>query len=197
MGRSRLARRMPFIHALRHDINVVGMPIAKHCGSTSGRRLVAAEFAIAQRPCRVEKPLQELIEVVGAGSSAPSGEITFGVLDRAGQDVQLVVEVVEFRLGDDQLGLAELQFAGALAADPIPLTARLRTELTWSTTSLRREHATAPPTPRRPASSRLESDRRLDGRFDPQLDRRSAPLDSLLQSTTFRHDVKVACIVHP
>ena len=159
--------------------------------------MVAAEFAIAQRPCRVEKPLQELIEVVGAGSSAPSGEITFGVLDRAGQDVQLVVEVVEFRLGDDQLGLAELQFAGALAADPIPLTARLRTELTWSTTSLRREHAAAPPTPRRPASSRLEIDRRLDGRVDSQLDRRSAPLDSLLQSTTFRHDVKVACIVHP
>ena len=52
-------------------------------------------------------------------------QVALGILDRAGQDVQLVMELVERLLGDDQLVLVELQLGCALLTYPVPLATSL------------------------------------------------------------------------
>ena len=56
-------------------------------------------------------------------------EIVVGVLHRARQDVELIVQLVERRSGDHQLAVAELELVGPLARHPVPLPAALRAEL--------------------------------------------------------------------
>ena len=45
--------------------------------------------------------------------------------DRARQDVELIVQLVEGGTGDHQLAVAELELVGALAGHPVPLPARV------------------------------------------------------------------------
>ena len=49
------------------------------------------------------------------GFSPAACEIGFGVVHRARQDVQVVVQLVERRLRDHQLAFAELELARSLA----------------------------------------------------------------------------------
>ena len=48
-----------------------------------------------------------------------------GVVDRARQHVQVVVQTIELVPGDHQLVLAQLELGGPLARHPIPLAASL------------------------------------------------------------------------
>ena len=52
-------------------------------------------------------------------------QIALGVVHRASQRVQVVVQLVECLAGDHQLPFAERQLTGPLAADPVPLAAAL------------------------------------------------------------------------
>ena len=52
-------------------------------------------------------------------------QIPLGVVHRACQCVQVIVQLVERPSGDHQLPFAERQLAGSLAADPVPLAAPL------------------------------------------------------------------------
>ncbi len=81
------------------------------------------------------------------GLAPAAAQIAIGVVDRAGEDVQVVVQRVELGAGDHQLPLAELQLRRPLAGDPVPLPATLRAELARSPTPTRLgEHPPAPPT---------------------------------------------------
>ena len=64
----------------------------------------------------------------GSGRGELGGEVVVGVVHRARQHVELVVQLVEARLGDDELALAQRQLLGALARHPVPLAAALRAE---------------------------------------------------------------------
>ena len=85
----------------------------------------------------------------GRRRAVDGGEIVVGVLHRARQDVQLIVQLVECRSGDHQLAVAQLELVGALAGHPVPLPAALRAELARPapTTALGQGPA-APTTPR-------------------------------------------------
>ena len=76
-----------------------------------------------------EEPIEDAAQLGGARSAGGGGQIVVGVLHRARQDVQLVVQLVECRSGDHQLALAQVELAGALPGDPVPLPATLRAEL--------------------------------------------------------------------
>ena len=79
------------------------------------------------------------------GAVAGGVEVSSGVVDGAGEDVEIVVEAVEFVSGDDQLVLPELEFGGSLARHPVPLTAALTAELlrsAWARAG--RQHPTTP-----------------------------------------------------
>ena len=79
---------------------------------------------------------------VGGGQFG-GGEVALDVVDGAGEDVEVVVQLVEGRLGDDELAVAERQFVGALAGDPVPLAAAGRAELAGATAALSRPGALA------------------------------------------------------
>src|SRR5690606_175261 len=69
------------------------------------------------------------------------------VVHRAREDVELVVQLVERRLRDDELALAEVELACPLPRHPVPLPASLRAELAGPpATAPLREHPSAPPT---------------------------------------------------
>ena len=80
----------------------------------------------------------------GVGFAPSLGEVALDVVDGAGHDVHLVVQVVELVLGDDQLVLAERHLLGALTADPVPLATGVRTELAGSAAAPRRQDPPAP-----------------------------------------------------
>lgn len=50
-------------------------------------------------------------------------EVALDVVDGARQHVQLVVQFVELLACDHELALAQLELAGPLMRDPVPLTA--------------------------------------------------------------------------
>lgn len=61
------------------------------------------------------------------------GQLTFGVGHRARQHVQLVVQRIEFGARHDQFVFTDLQFAGPLTPDPVPLPTRLTAEFLGTT----------------------------------------------------------------
>lgn len=76
------------------------------------------------------------------------GQIALDVVDRTRQDIQIVMQLVERRLGDHQLAVTQLEFPRPLSGHPVPLTAPLRTELPRSTSP--RAFGQRPPTPPAP-----------------------------------------------
>jgi threonine aldolase len=80
---------------------------------------------------------------------AGRGQVTLGVVDRAREDVQVVVQPVELVAGHDQFVLAQLEFGSSLPMNPVPLTTSLRTEPPRaSRPGAVGEHAPAPSAPR-------------------------------------------------
>jgi hypothetical protein len=87
---------------------------------------------VTQGFCCFQKPFEDFLEFA-YGALAARGEVSFGVFDRAGEGVDVVMQTIEFVARDDQLVLAQLKFASPLVRDPIPLTASLATEQLWAT----------------------------------------------------------------
>jgi hypothetical protein len=85
------------------------------------------EFAIAQWARGVEEPLDDVGEFSDR-SPACIVEVAFGVVDSARQDVQIVMQMIEFCAGDDEFVVAEFQFTRSLACHPIPLATSLTAE---------------------------------------------------------------------
>lgn len=79
---------------------------------------------------RAQEPVEEFTELSGRDTTLSTIEIRSHVVHCAGQDVQLVVESVEFGPRDHQLSLRELQLPGALTRHPVPLSTSRRAELT-------------------------------------------------------------------
>ena len=116
----------------------------------SSMDVAGADLSVPQGSCRAEQPLEGFAEVSYCPATCPC-EISLGVFHGARENVQLVVERIEFRSGDDQLVVTELQFGCALTGHPIPLTASLRAELPWpSGSSLLGQMSPAPTAVRRP-----------------------------------------------
>ena len=110
---------------------------------------------VTERPGGVEQPVERLAQLGVRGPTARR-QIPLDVLDGARQDVEVVLQPVEATSIDDQLVGAEREVGGTLACDPVPLTAALRAELTRPAgTGGAHDHASAPPTARRPRSRRL------------------------------------------
>jgi hypothetical protein len=107
-----------------------------------GRR--RGEMNITQGFRGVQQPLEDVLEFAHRPFAADA-EISFRVLDRARQGVDVVVQTVEFIARNDQLVLAQLQFACPLARDPVPLTASLAAEQPRAAGSAARRKD--PPTP--------------------------------------------------
>lgn len=109
------------------------------------------EGPVTQRPSGIEQPVQGFLQALHRRT--PGSEFLIGVGHCAGQDVEIVVERLEFPAGHHQFVLTDLQFAGSLASDPVPLPTGLAAELAGSPgPGPRRHHAAAPPAPGVPFS---------------------------------------------
>ena len=127
-----------------------------------------ADLPIPQRRGRCQQPIDGVAQL---GCCGPSGgtEVAFDVFDGACQDVQLVVQRVEFLPGHHEFVLAELEFTRPLTGDPVPLPASLGTEHPGSPgAATHRKCPSAPPAVR---------------------DRRRSP--GTRRCSQFRHDVMV------
>jgi hypothetical protein len=103
------------------------------------------ELAVSERACRRQQPVEHLAQL-GRRGGAGGGEVAIGVVDRARQHVEVVVQAVELVARDHQLVFAQLQLARPLARHPVPLPATLAAELSRPAASLTdREHPAAPP----------------------------------------------------
>ena len=107
----------------------------------------------AERAGGGEEPVEGAAEVGGRRPGPERVEVALDVVDRAREDVELVVQLVEARLRDDQLALAELELVGPLAGDPVPLAAAARAELLGAapTTALGEDPPAPPAAPRFPS----------------------------------------------
>ena len=94
------------------------------------RRSGGADLAVAQRPCSVEQPGQRIGEFTLARRWA-ARQITFDVLDRTRQDVQLVVQRIELGTCNHEFVLAESEFGRSVPGNPVPLPAPARAEDAW------------------------------------------------------------------
>ncbi len=104
-------------------------------GSRSGRAASRSQLTMRRRSTE-------------DGLLAECREIGFGVDHRARQDVQVVVQLVERRLRDHQLALAELQFrARCRAPSPTAGTAASRTRAAGRDPLLRQRSAAPPASP--------------------------------------------------
>ncbi len=86
---------------------------------------VGRHLPVTQRPGRFQQPIERVSEFCCCRRPTGGSKIPLCVIHRARQYIELVVESIEFVLGDDELVLTELQLRGALAANPLPLTAGL------------------------------------------------------------------------
>ena len=119
----------------------------------SGHRWTSAggtDLAVPQRPCGIEQPLERITQVRGR-AVARGGKISFDVVDRTRQHVELVVQSVQFGPGNDQFVVAQLEFGGSLPGDPVPLPTTLGTELARASRSgASRDRPATPSTVRSP-----------------------------------------------
>ncbi len=86
------------------------------------------KFSLADCFAGFEEPLEGCLEF-SVAQGASDGEISFCVLDGAGEHVEVVVQLVEFVSCDDQFVGAQRQIGGSLPSHPVPLPAPLTTEL--------------------------------------------------------------------
>lgn len=89
--------------------------------------ILGGDGAVAEGSGGVEEPLEGVVEVA-EGRAAGGGEISLGVGDGAGEDVEIVVESIQLVASDDEFVLGEFEVGGALAGDPVPLAASLAAE---------------------------------------------------------------------
>ena len=78
------------------------------------------DLALPERPRRLEQPVERLAQLGDRSASPAGGQIALDVVHRARQDVQLVVQLVERRLRDHQLAVAQLQLARPAGGTPSP-----------------------------------------------------------------------------
>jgi len=121
------------------------MKQAAICSSSgTARTSDGADLTGSQRPCGVEQPRQRVGELLGR-RHARFGQISFDVVHSACQDVQLVVEPVEFRPCDHQLVFTQFELGGSMPGHPVPLAATAGTEDPGSTRAgALRERSTTP-----------------------------------------------------
>lgn len=92
----------------------------------------------------LEQPAERFAEL--GGGQAAAGQVALRVGDGTRQHEQIVVQPIELAARDDQLAVAQRQFASTLTRHPVPLPAFLRTERSGSA-------GTLPSRQRRPAPS--------------------------------------------
>lgn len=96
----------------------------------------------------MEQPLDRVGQVLLGRACVCRGEVSVYVGDGAFEDVELVVEVVEFLAGDDELGFAEAGFGRSLAGFVVALAARLAAVLPRTACGRRDgQSSAAPPAP--------------------------------------------------
>lgn len=118
----------------------------RHGNDDSGRLLGPKPDGL-QRTCAVQDPSEHVVQF-GRGRFLGGLEVTADVVDCAGQDVERIVEVVEFAACEDELVFRQLQVSGSLSSDPIPLSACLRAEFPRSSgAACWGDGATTPATP--------------------------------------------------
>jgi hypothetical protein len=94
------------------------------CGGWGSR----GEFTVAERSGALEEPVEGGTEFAVA-QRTPFGEVTLGVVDRARERVQVIVESVDFVATNHDLVRAECQIGGTLTRHPVPLPTTLTAEL--------------------------------------------------------------------
>lgn len=106
----------------------------------------SGHFTVSKRPRRVEEPLERLAQAGGGRPCAHRRKVAIGVVNGAGENVELITQGVEIPPRHDELVLAQSQLACALSGHPVPLAARVRAELAWAPPAGRAEDdLSAPP----------------------------------------------------
>lgn len=73
-----------------------------------GAVLPCSQFSISQGSCRLQEPVDDFLQLFCGWLLTGGCLVPFGVVDGASHDVELVVQLVEFVLGDDEFRLVEL-----------------------------------------------------------------------------------------
>ena len=143
-GGARLPHPNPDDHSSRqNDITKIMGVVVGTAGR--GRRSHGTDLPVPQRPSRLQEP-PECVREFASCRCAVIGQVALDVVDSTRQDVQLVMQLIEFRTGNHQFVLTQFELCCTMPRHPIPLTAPTRAEHTRPTRPRALREGSATPT---------------------------------------------------